>query len=70
MGHADTRMVERVYGRLPLETAAPVQQHPWNGKDPAHQPDAPGSDGATYANAENQRAHQTCSLVGPMRELG
>ncbi len=73
MGHADTRMVERVYGRLPLEdlrrrlaqamgeTVAPVQQLSRNGADPAHSAD--GMDSATLAGAlaENQRARQRLS---------
>jgi integrase len=78
MGHADTRMVERVYGRLPLEdlrrrlaeamgeTAAPVQQHPRPQADPAHPADQPDSAAPTTATAENQKARQTLRSDGPV----
>jgi len=82
MGHADTRMVERVYGRLPLEdlrrrlaqamgeTVAPVQQHPRNGGDPAHSSDGMDSHASTAASAENQRARQSFFWRAQMFELG
>ncbi len=77
MGHADTRMVERVYGRLPLEdlrrrlalaigeTAAPVQQTTRTEPDPAHSADGADSDAPGHADAENLRAHQTLPSDGP-----
>jgi hypothetical protein len=78
MGHADTRMVERVYGRLPVEdlprrlaeamgetTAAPVQQHPRNGPHPAHSADRTDSAAPTPPTAENQKARQTLRSGGP-----
>jgi hypothetical protein len=76
--HADTRMVERVYGRLPVEdlprrlaeamgetTAAPVQQHPRNGPHPAHSADRTDSAAPTPPTAENQKARQTLRSGGP-----
>ncbi len=70
MGHADTRMVERVYGRLPVDdlrrrlaqamglTAAPVQHLQRPGEDPAHPVDQMDSHAAAAATPENQRARQ------------
>jgi hypothetical protein len=70
-------MVERVYGRLPVdylrrrlaeamgETAAPVQQHPRPDADPAHQPDSADSAARAAPNAENQKARPTLPSSGP-----
>ncbi len=82
MGHADTRMVERVYGRLPVEdlrrrlaqamglTASPVHHPPRSGEDPAHPVDQMDSAASPTPKAEKSLARQDLQPDGPMCTRG